>query len=85
MVAGALRQVMVYVLNDGHFDGVGLWHRYRDVLFDVYWHGFFHGVRYRFLYFHGHRLLHWNLHRLVHWHLDTFGHLQGVRTDSVQK
>jgi hypothetical protein len=25
------------------------------------------------------------LHRLVHWHLDTFGHLQGVRTDSVQK
>ena len=85
VVAGALRQVMVYVLNDGYFDGVGLGHRYRDVLFNVYRHGFLHGVGYRFLYSHRHRLLHRYLHRLVHWNLDTFSHLQGVRMDSVQK
>ena len=44
VVAGALGQVMVYVLNDGHFDGVRPGHRYRDVLFDVERHGFLHGV-----------------------------------------
>ena len=85
VVAGALGQVMVYVLNDGHFDGIGLGHRYRDVLFDVDRHGFLHGVGYRLLYFHRHRLLHRHLHRLVHWNLDTFGHLQEVRMDSRQK
>lgn len=87
VVAGALRQVMVYILNDGHFDGVGLGHGYGNVLFDVYRHGFLHGVRYRLLYLHRHWLLHRHLHRLVHWNLDAFSHLQNgeVRSDSVQR
>ena len=82
MVAGALGQVMVYILNDGNFDGVGLGHRYRDVLFDVDRHGFLQGVGHRLLYFHRHRFLHGHLHHLVNWNLDTFDHLQGDRMES---
>jgi hypothetical protein len=75
MMAGALGQVMMYVLNDWHFDGVWLGHRHRYVFLDVYRHRFLYRVRHRFLYFHRYRLLHRNLHSLVDGNFYSLCHL----------
>lgn len=71
----ALGQVVVHVLDDGHFDGVGLGDRHRDVLLDVHRHWLLHRVGHGLLYLHRNWLLHRHLHRLVHRNLDSVSHL----------